>query len=141
MIQSSHKLEFISSTGSTVVLLDLGDYLEQDIDMGMQNQVETYAAIGAAWGKARPKGGARRNVDFGVFRNHASHSAADEFVITHAPSLPFTATGKLRVTLASGSAWDMADAVIVAAVPRRSDEMDFGTLTRYRIEAGKTTAV
>lgn len=145
MIASIYKLEFIATTGGAVTtLLSWGDWIDKLIEFPMQNQVQTFSAIGAQWGKARAMGGARRPVDWTRMATHASHAAAAAYCLSHPAGLPFTTPGKLRVYIYVAAApgtpviYDMMDAVIVAAVTRMTNEDDFATLTSYRVEAGKT---
>lgn len=146
MIASIYKMEFTTSNGSAYTMLSWGDWIDKLIEFPMQNQVQTFSAIGAQWGKARAMGGARRPVDWTRMVTHASHAAAAAYCLSHPGDLPFTTPGKLRVYVYAGATtapiiYDLMDAVIVAIVPRMTNEDEFATLTSYRVEAGKTTHI
>jgi len=149
MIQSIYQLNFTATSGGAVTtLLAVGNWMDKELEFPLQNNVETYFAIGAQYGKARAKGGARRSISYGRYQEHASHLAAATYLLAWPDSLPILVPGKIRVTIASsplGDApyviYDLMDAVIISAIPIKSLEGDFTTCTTYRLEAGKTVYV
>lgn len=150
MIDSIYQIDFITipATGSptTISLLSHGDGIEKEIEFPLENKSQQYTPVGAAFGKGRPMGGARRVITFGRYVEHGSHAAAAAYCLTHPASLAFVIPGKIRVTIPAdnGSTYtvfDILDAVIIAAIAVLSPEGEFATYTTYRLEGGKTVPV
>ena len=148
MISSIYQIDFITTDGSatTYSLLSWGDDIEKEIEFPVENNVQKFSAIWAAFGKGRGMGGARRTITFGRYVEHNNHPEAAGYCLTHPASLPLAIPGKIRVTIpiVAGSSYlvyDVLDAVIIAAIAVKSPVGDFTTYTTYRLEGGKTVYV
>lgn len=138
MIVSIYQIDFIDSDGATTRLLDHGDLIENFIDFSFNQAADEFAAILGQWGKAVPRGGARRPVEWARLLEHTSHIVAAAFCIRHPAEVPYMKTGTLRIEIDGGEVWDLQDAVLFSAATRLSREGDFSTLTNYKLTAGKT---
>lgn len=144
MIASIYQIDFIATANGAVTnLLAIGDDIDKEMEFPMQNNAESYYAIGARDGKGRSKGGSRRTISFGRYLEHASQAAASTYCLAHPALLPTMSPGKIRITITDTTpvVFDLMDAVIIAAIPIWSPEGNFRTYTTYRLEAGKTVPV
>lgn len=135
MITSLHKIEFITTSG-TYVLVDAGGLIGGPIAWPAEQASESYNAIGSAWGTGQGMGGARRMIEFLVRDEHASHAAAAAFCITRPAALMMHRTGTLKVTITGGSVWEFAGATLASATPVPALDGSFATDTAYRLQVG-----
>lgn len=141
MIVSIYQIDFMDASGGSMRLLDYGDLIGNLIDFAANQSEETYNPINTRWGTARALGGARRPLSWSRSLEHLSHAAAASYCIKHPAMLPLSRDGKLRVSLESGEAWEMLDAVILSASTRLDMDGEFATITTYQASAGETLPV
>lgn len=148
MIQSLQKIEHVQEDGTTTLLLDFGDFIEEEIEIGAEQQTTGFAPIGAMWGIGTPDGGARRSFSYSVRRQHSSHSQARSWCISHPSLIPFNKEGKIRISIRDApdsdvEIWDMQSAVIqgCSARPLFDLKQSFRSLTTYQITGGKALPI
>lgn len=138
MISSIHQIDFIPADGSASIrMLDYGDRMQNPLVFPVSVSADAYAPIGSTYGIAIPKWGARRAFEWSRRSEHASHAAAASYTMRHPAVIPYMKTGKLRVAVQGGDAWDFLDAVILACSSTQAFSGQFATMTSYRAEAGR----
>jgi len=142
MIVSIYQIDFIATADSSATrLLDYGDLISSMLTFSATQQATAYASLGLPWGGTSAAGGARRPLTWTRGIEHASHAVAASYCISHPAAMPFTAPGKLRVSVSGGEVWDLLDAVILSAGVALDPDADFGTLATYQAEAGQSLIV
>ncbi len=138
MIESIYQLTFADVSNNPVVgLTSWKDLIEAPLEFSVTGNVDEYAAIGAAWGIAVPKGGSRRTIEWGRYREHLSHAEAASFCQSHPMTMPWQIVGMLRVAVFEGESWLHQDAVMLSCVCTPQLSGTFRTLTRYKVEVGR----
>lgn len=135
MIESSHKIEFITASG-TFVLLDIGQLVGSPIPWPAEQGSENYNPLGSVWGTGQGMGGAQRMLEFMARKEHASRAALNEFCIIHPATLMAFRTGTVQVTISGGSVWQFPGARLMSATPVPALDSLFGTDTVYRLQVG-----
>jgi len=143
MIKSLQKIEFVHASGATTLLLDYGDFIESDIEIGSEQQTTGFSPIGAMWGLATAEGGARRSFSFSRRLDHGSHTAVRSWCFSHPSLMPFGRDGVLKISTreaddAPEEIWQMQSAIVqgCAARPLDDGEKKFRSLTTYQITGG-----
>jgi hypothetical protein len=148
MIQSLQKIEHVQDDGTTTLLLDFGDFIEEEIEFGAEQQTTGFAPIGAMWGIGTPDGGATRTFSYSVRRQHNSHSAARSWCLSHPSLIPFNKDGILRISIRDApdsdvEIWEIQSAVIqgCSARPLFDLKQRFRSLTTYQITGGQAVPI
>lgn len=148
MIRSLQKIEHVQPNGATTLLLDFGDFIEEEIEFGAEQQTTGFAPIGAMWGIGTPDGGARRTFSYSVRRQHSSHSQARSWCLSHPSLIPFNKDGVLRISIRDApdsdvEIWEIQSAVIqgCAARPLFDLKQTFRSLTTYQITGGQAIPI
>lgn len=148
MIQSLQKIEHVQMDGAITILLDFGDFIEEEIEFGAEQQTTGYAPIGAMWGIGTPDGGARRTFSYSVRRQHNSHSSARSWCLSHPSLIPFNKDGVLRISIRDApdsdvEIWEIKSAVIqgCSARPLFDLKQAFRSLTTYQITGGQAVPI
>jgi hypothetical protein len=148
MIQSLQKIEHVQEDGAITLLLDFGDFIEEEIEFGAEQQTTGFAPIGAMWGIGTPDGGARRTFSYSVRRQHNSHSAARSWCLSHPSLIPFNKDGVLRISIRDApdsdvEIWEIQSAVIqgCSARPMFDLKQTFRSLTTYQITGGQAVPI
>jgi hypothetical protein len=137
MIESLHRIEFISPSG-TLVLLEIGEIVPSAPVVTVQQREERYYPLGAQWSEARAMGGTETAVTWQSVKDHTSHALLHSFCMRHAAALPSGQTGTLRMTISGGDVWDIMDAVVVSSSPLPLAESGtFETVTSYSAAGGR----
>lgn len=145
MIKSLQKIEFLNSAGGVTVLLDYGDFIEDEIEFGAEQQTNGFNPIGSAWGLETPEGGARRSFSFSRRQDHASHTEARSYSIYNPSSRVFGKEGSVRVSIREAEdapevIWLLESAVVQSSKPKPLDDgtTKFRSLTTYQITSGRS---
>jgi hypothetical protein len=148
VIQSLQKIEHVQEDGSITLLLDFGDFIEEEIEFGAEQQTTGFAPIGAMWGIGTPDGGARRTFSYSVRRQHSSHSQARSWCLSHPSLIPFNKDGVLRISIRDAvdsdvEIWEIQSAVIqgCSARPLFDLKQTFRSLTTYQITGGEAVPI
>lgn len=148
MIQSLQKIEHVQTDGAITLLLDFGDFIEEEIEFGAEQQTTGFAPIGAMWGIGTPDGGARRTFSYSVRRQHNSHSSARSWCLSHPSLIPFNKDGVLRISIRDApdsdvEIWEIQSAVIqgCSARPLFDLKQAFRSLTTYQITGGQSVPI
>jgi hypothetical protein len=142
MTSSIHQIDFIPDDGSaTVRMLDYGDRMQNPLTFPVSVSTDAYAPIGSTYGVSIPKWGARVAVEWGRRKSHASHADAASYAMRHPASIPYMATGKLRIAVQAGETWDFLDAVILGCSSTQAFSGNFASMTNYRTESGDKVPV
>lgn len=148
MIKSLQKIEHVQEDGTTTLLLDFGDFIEEDIEFGAEQQTTGFAPIGAMWGIGTPDGGARRTFSYSVRRQHNSHSQARSWCLSHPSLIPFNKDGVLRISIRDApdsdvEIWEIQSTVIqgCSARPYFNQRQTFQSLTTYQITGGRAAPI
>jgi hypothetical protein len=142
VICSIQKIEFTPTGGAAVVLLDFGDFTQDEIAFPAEQAALTYTPLGASWSRSTAQGGARSNIDFTRRDEHPSHAAARSWCQQVPLRVFLRRAGVIRVTILGGETWHHLDSVILgcSSVPVRSST-GYRTHTSYRILTGKRVPV
>lgn len=140
MVSSVWKLEFVSAAG-TLLLLDYGDDLDEELAFDTEQSVGTYKPIGAGWGEASAEGGAMTSLSWTVRRSHASHAALRAFCLRHPALMPYGQTGALRVSIQGGETWEIEDCALASSKPQPLTTGPFRSLTVYQATGGRMVPV
>lgn len=144
MIKSLQKIEHVQEDGTITVLLDFGDFIEDEIEIGADQQSTGFNPIGAEWGLATSEGGARRSFTFTRRQEHASHTEARSYSIYNPATRLFGKQGAIRVSIREADdapvvIWLLESAIVQSSNPRPMvDARGFRSLTTYQITSGRS---
>ena len=145
MIQSLLKIQFMpTGGGSSILLLDYGDEMNDFPKFPMTQKDIAYTAAGAVWERGKAMGGAAFQGIWSRKQYHATHQAALWFCCTHQATMPILVPGKLRVSVEDGGVMEYKDARILACAPApltRSRPGEVPTITEYRAALGEPVVV
>lgn len=137
MIASIWKIEFITASG-TFLLLDWGDFIAAEIGPKVSQEAESFAPIGADWGRSRPQGGAQTSLSWTVRRDHASHADLRAACMRHAAAFPSGQSGIIRMSIQNGEVWEIESAALTASEPLPLvPSAEFRTVTSYNAQGGR----
>jgi len=138
MIPSIYQIDFLYGTASALRLLNVGDAMLADLPLKADQAADRYAPIHAPWSESVAKGGASTALDWAVVRDHASHAALHGYCFSHTAAMPSGITGTLRITIAGGDTWQIADVTILSTstIPRVPSNT-YETVTSYTVTGGK----
>jgi hypothetical protein len=132
MIESLHQIDFITSSGSIMRLLDIGAIVEDEPVIDWKQAGANYGAIGAKWSESQGLGKAQASATWTAVRNHTSQADLRGFCMRHAASMPSGETGTLRITISGGQVWDIQDCYIGSSKPMPlAGSATFETVTTY----------
>ena len=141
-ISSNWKITFDYGGGSAFELVAWGADLDEEIAFPWSQVVDTSKPMGAAAATKFGRGKVETTFSIGVWKTHATHAAARNYLLAHAASLPLGMAKPLRIDVQGGSAYLLSTAVIASGDAR----MAVGgglirTYVKYQIEGGKFAVI
>jgi len=141
IVVSDWKIEHVLTNGLTILLLDFGDDMADEVEMPVEQQSETTAALYARWGKNHPTGGAQRTLSWTRRVYHSSPAAARAYCIAHSGLMPYGRTGKIRQSIRDGAVFEHHDVSVISAATTAVRLIPHATLTAYTAKVGKTVPI
>ena len=141
-ISSNWKITFDHGGANAFQLVNWGDDIDEEIAFPWAQQVDTSKPVRGAVVAKFGRGRAEMSFTVSVWKTHATHAAARNYLLAHAASLPLGMAKTLRIEVQGGSSYNLSTAVIASGDGR----MAVGgglirTWVQYKIEGGKFTIV
>lgn len=121
---------------SPVTLVTTGDWLDDEIGLPWQQQTGRSLPKGADAARMFGRKAVATTLRITVFKTHASHAAAREWLLELAASTPLHAAD-LTIAVNGGKTYALSDAVITGGEPRMVPGVgEIRTMAAYQIEGG-----
>ena len=121
---------------SPKTLVAIGDFLDDEMGLPWQQQTGKSLPKGADAGRIFGRKAVTTTLRFAVFKTHASHAAAREWLLELAANTPLHAED-LTIAVNGGKTYALSDAVIGSGEPRMVPGIgEIRTMAAYNIEGG-----
>lgn len=142
MVRSNWRVTFDHGGTYAMVLLDHGDDMDEELAFPWAQRVDTATPMRAAAALQYARNAVETTLQLAVYRTHASHAAARNYLLAHAASLPLGVTRAVRFDVLGGAAYSLSSAAIASGDGRMVVNTGaVRTLTKYTINGGKITAL
>jgi hypothetical protein len=141
-ISSNWKITFDLGGANAFQMVNWGDEIDEEIAFPWSQAVDTSKPMRGAAVAKFGRGRVETGFTVAVWKTHATHQAARNYLLAHAASLPLGMAKNLRIDVKDGSSYLLSTAVIASGDGRMVPAVGvIRTWVQYKIEGGKFSIV
>lgn len=141
-ILSNWKITFDHGGASAFELCSWTDEIDEELSLPWAQKVDTGTPLRAAAATKYGRGAVETSFTLGVWKTHATHAAARNYLLAHAASLPMGMSKALRIDVSGGNSYSLSTAVIASGDGHLVPALGvIRTWVQYKIEGGKFSIV
>lgn len=137
-VVSNWRIRYILSDTSEFLIVDFGDEIDEEIELPWSQRVDTFRPLRGTGVKKYGRDQIETTLSIGVWKIHATHAAARNYILALAASVPKGESKDVRIDVLGGNVYRLRNAAIVAGTPKMmSAGGAIRTWVQYKLEGGE----